>query len=141
MAGFHSPFDTLGLAWAAAPVVISNNTAMVSAILDVQGHENITFVVVTGTLADADATFTFLVEHDDDDGFGTATAAPDECLDPLEADASFDETLDNGVRYITYTPGRGAGKRFVRCTLTPAGNAAAAPLAMIAVTKPYSYGA
>lgn len=141
MAGFHNPFDTLGLAWAAAPVVISNNTAMVSAIFDLQGMENITFVVATGTLADNDATFTFLVEHDDVVGFGTAAAAPDECLTPLEAAASFDQDLDDGVRYITYTPDRGAGKQFVRCTLTPAGNAAAAPLAMIAVTKPYSYGA
>lgn len=141
MAGFHSLKDTLTFAYAAAPVVITDNTAMVSAIADLQGQESVTWVIVTGTLADADATFAVLVEHDDASNLGTAAAAPDETLDPLEAAASFTFALDNGVRSISYTPGRGAGKRYARLTVTPAANTGNAPLAAIAIFKPLSYGA
>ena len=148
MAGFHSVKDTLHFAFGAAPVVITDNTAVVSAIVDLQGLENVTWAIITGTLADADATFAVTVAHGnavDSESAPTAItdtgAAPDECLDPLEADASFTFAADNVVRTIAYSPMRGAGKRYARITVTPSANSGNAPLAIVAVKKPYSFGA
>lgn len=147
MAGFHSTKDTLEFAFGAAPVVITDTTAVVSAVVDLQGYESVTWAIITGTLADADATFGVTVAHgdavDSESAPTTITdtgAAPDECLDPLEADASFTFAADNTVKTIAYAPGGGAGKRYARVTVTPAANSGNAPLAIVAVKKPYSYG-
>jgi hypothetical protein len=148
MAGFHSVKDILEFAHGAAPVVVTDNTAVVSAIVDMQGLENVTWAIITGTLADAAATFTVSVAHGDavDDAAAPTEitdtgAAPAATLDPPVADASFDQDDDNVVRTIAYSPMRGAGKRYARVTVTPAGNAGNAPLAIVAVKKPLSYGA
>ena len=102
----------------------TDNTAVVSPIVDRQGYGSLTFVIVTGTLADADATFTVLVEHDDAAGMGTAAAVPDADLIGTEALAGFTFAADQSARKIGY---RGT-KRYVRCTVTPAANASAAPI-------------
>src|SRR4051812_33066659 len=44
---------------------IVDNTATVSSIIDCQGYDAVTLVIVTGTDADADATFTALLEEGD----------------------------------------------------------------------------
>ena len=105
----------------------ADTTPVVSGIVDVQGFDSLTFLILTGTLADIDATFTVLVEHDDDIGFGAAAAVPDDELIGTEALAGFTFALDQGARKIGY---KGA-KRYVRCTVTPVANASAAPIGVV----------
>jgi hypothetical protein len=112
-----------------APVVITDNTASVGAIIDVQGFDALTYLIAAGTLADADATFAVLVEHADLANFSGAVAVPDEDLVGLEATAGFTFADDNETRKIGY---RGA-KRYVRLTITPSANAGAAPICAIAL--------
>lgn len=114
---------------AISPVSVADTTAQVSQIIDMQGYSSLTFVILTGSIADADATFTVLVEHDDASGFGTAAAVPDAQLVGTEALAGFQFDDDNETRKIGYV----GTKRYVRLTITPVANASAALLAAVAV--------
>lgn len=110
----------------AAPV---DNTPVVSAIVDLQGYDSLAFLIATGTLADADATFTVLVEDGDDPALADAAAVSDTYLLGTEALAGFTFADDGVTRKIGYV----GPKRYVRCTVTPANNTAAAPIAIIPV--------
>lgn len=114
---------------AISPVSVADNTAQVSQIIDRQGYDSLEFVILTGSLADADATFGVLVEHGDAANLSDAAAAPDADLLGTEALASFTFADDDETRKIGY---RGA-KRYVRLTITPAANASAALLAAVAI--------
>lgn len=111
------------------PAVVSNNTAQVGEVIDTLGYDSLTFVIGTGTLADADATFTALVEEGDESDLSDAAAVADADLIGTEALASFDQDADDSALKIGY---RGS-KRYARLTLTPAGNGAAAPLCALAI--------
>lgn len=117
---------------AISPVSVADTTAQVSQIIDMQGVDGLTFVILTGSIADADATFAVLVEHGDVSNLSDAAAVPDEQLVGTEALAGFQFDDDNECRKIGY---RG-GKRYVRLTITPAANASAALLAAVAVLRP-----
>lgn len=114
---------------AISPVSVADNTAQASQIIDMKGFGSLEFVIATGSLADADATFTVLVEHGDDSALGDAAAVPDAYLLGTEADASFTFAADDAVKKIGYA----GNKRYVRLTVTPAGNASAALLAAVAL--------
>lgn len=102
-----------------APVAArTDNTAIVSAIIDLKGYDSATFVIVTGTNTDANATFAVLVEDDDDGAMGTAAAVPDAQLVGTEALAGFTFADDVECRKIGYV----GTKRYVRVTVTPSGN-------------------
>lgn len=126
-----------------APVVVSDNTAQTTAIIDMQGKEFIELLVVTGAIADADATFAVTATHGDT---VDSVAAPTTITDAAAVDsasligtlagAGFTFAADNAVKRVGYNPNKGGGKRFVRFTVTPTGNAAAAPLAAIILAKP-----
>lgn len=115
----------------------SDNTAVVSPIVDRLGFDSLTFFIVTGTLVDADATFTVLVEDSDASNMTPATAVADGDLVPAdpastatpEEQASFTFAADGAERKIGY---RGT-KRYVRLTVTPANNTGAAPIAVVPV--------
>ena len=135
----NNVYATLGL----APVVVADNTAQSTAIVDLKGHKSVEFFVLTGAVADPDATFAVTMTHGDavDDVSNptsiTDSAAEDaDCLIGTLAGASFTFAADNTVKRVGYSPGRGAGKRFVRLTLTPTGNSGNAPLAILAVRMP-----
>lgn len=117
---------------AISPVSVADNTAQVSQIIDMQGSDALTFVILTGSLADADATFTVLVQHGDASNLSDAADVPDEQLIGTEALASFTFAADDVVRKIGYRGGR----RYVRLTITPAANASAALLAAVAILQP-----
>lgn len=109
---------------------ISDNTALVSGIVDRKGfYGGPTFLIAAGTIADADATFTVLVEHGDAANLSDAAAVPDADLIGTEALAGFTFADDGEPRKIGYK----GSKRYVRCTVTPANNASAAPLAIVPV--------
>jgi hypothetical protein len=121
--------NNITVARAIAPVSVSDNTAQVSQIIDRQGYDSLTFAIATGSLADADATFAVLVEHGDDSGLSDAAAVADADLLGTEALAGFTFADDNATRKIGYV----GGKRYVRLTITPSGNASAALIAASAI--------
>lgn len=111
------------------PVVVADNTAQVGAIIDRQGYDSLTYLIITGTLADADATFTVLLEEGDQANMSDAAAVDDADLIGTEALAGFTFADDGETRKLGY---RG-NKRYTRLTITPANNAGNAPIAAIAV--------
>lgn len=105
-----------GIAPAAA---VADNTPFVSQIVDVQGFGSCEFLVLLGSLADADVTFTVLVEDGNAANLSDAAAVADAYLLGTEVQAGFDFSHDNACRKIGYI----GPKRYVRVTITPANNA------------------
>lgn len=114
---------------AIAPVSVADNTAQVSQIIDKAGYDSLTFVILTGSIADADATFAVTLEHGDDSGLSDTAvpAAADLIGTTTLAGFQFDD--DNEPRKIGY---KGL-KRYVRLTITPSANASAALLSCVAI--------
>ena len=112
-----------------SPVSVSDNTAQVGQIIDRQGFHALTYVILTGSLADADATFTALLEEGDAANLSDATAVADADMIGTEALASFQFDDDNETRKLGYV----GNKRYTRLTITPANNASAAVIAAVAI--------
>lgn len=98
----------------------TNNTAIVSTIVDTAGYESCEFVIITGTNTDADVTFTVLVEDGNVSTLTDNAAVADAFLLGTETLAGFAFGDDAETRKIGYV----GGKRYVRVTITPADNAA-----------------
>lgn len=102
-----------------APVAArTDNTPVVSAIVDTKGYESCTLVVITGTNTDANATFAVLVEDGDDPALADNGAVDDINLVGTEELAGFTFADDVECRKIGYV----GAKRYVRMTVTPSGN-------------------
>lgn len=114
---------------AIAPVVATDNTALVSAVIDTLGYNSATFVIATGTLADADATFAVLLEEGDASDLSGGNAVADADLIGTEALAGFTFADDSETRKLGYK----GSKRYLRLTVTPSGNTGNAPIAAIAI--------
>jgi hypothetical protein len=115
---------------AIAPVVVTDNTAQVSAIIDLRDYDSCTFVIATGTLADADVTFAVTLDHGDASNLSDAAAVTAATgLVGTLALAGFTFADDGECRKVGYT----GVKRYVRLTITPSGNTGNAPLTAIAV--------
>lgn len=112
-----------------APVSVADNTAQVGQIIDRANFDSLTYLIATGSLADADATFTVLLEEGDAANLSDAAAVADADLIGTEALASFIFSDDNKCFKLGY---KGA-KRYTRLTITPANNASAAVIAAVAV--------
>lgn len=120
----YSEFDYVkGL----APIVVSDNTAQVSAILDCAQYDAVEVVVQTGVIADADVTFTATFEEGDDSGLSDAAAVA--AADIVGSVPSLTFASDGLVKTFGY---KGA-KRYIRLTITPANNTGSAPLAVLFV--------
>jgi len=111
----------------------TDNTAFVSQILDTQGIYSAEFVILCGSLADADATFTVLAEEGEQASLSDNTAVDDKDLVGLEVTASFDFSADNKVFKLGFRP---SGKRYKRVTITPANNTGNAFVAGVWITRP-----
>ncbi|TGQ19317.1 hypothetical protein [Mesorhizobium sp. M00.F.Ca.ET.217.01.1.1] len=96
----------------------TDNTAIVSQIVDTLGYGSVEFLILTGSLADADATFTVLVEHGDQSNLSDAATPSAGELLGTAALASFTFADDDKVFKIGYV----GSKRYVRVTITPANN-------------------
>lgn len=96
----------------------TDNTAIVSTILDTSAFFANEYCGLLGSIADADVSFTVLMEHGDDSGLSDATAVPDSDLLGTESGATFLFSDDNKAFKIGY---RGS-KRYIRLTITPANN-------------------
>lgn len=118
-----------------APAVGTDDTPLVGAIIDRLGYDSLTYLIQTGTLADAGATWTVLLEESDDSGMSGAGAVADADLIGTEALASFTQAADGKCLKLGYV----GNKRYTRLTLTPSGNAGNAPIsAMALLGMPYS---
>lgn len=117
---------------------VNDNTAQVGSVVDlaavlnaagdsVGAFDGLEFITNIGSLADANATFTALVEDSDDNV--TFAAVSDTFLLGTEAEASFQYDADNKARRIGYI----GSKRYVRYTITPAGNSGDAYFSVSAV--------
>lgn len=111
-----------------SPVSVADTTAQVGTVVDGQGFGSVTYLIATGSIADADATFTVLLEECDTSG-GTYTAVADADLLGTEALAAFQFDDDNECRKLGYI----GSKRYTRLTITPVANASAALLCAVAV--------
>lgn len=111
-------FSEVKCSRALAPVAATtDNTAYVSQIVDTQNYDSTLFVGQFGAIADADATFTVLVEDGDASNLSDNAAVSDANLIGVEA-MSLQFDSDNKTFKIGY---KGV-KRYVRVTITPAGN-------------------
>ena len=107
----------------------TDNTAIVTEIIDTRGFSSLVFSILLGILADADMTATILMEHGDDSGLSDAAAVPDTQIDPTEAIMAFDFADDNSARKMGYT----GDKRYVRMTITPVANTGDVPIGVLAI--------
>lgn len=128
MRDLHSNIDVKPVI---SPQIGTDNTAMVGAIIDIQGHESLEYIIATGTLADADATFTVLLEEGDAANLSDAAAVADADLLGTEALASFTFAADDKVFKLGYK----GNKRYTRLTITPAANTGNAPISAVAVME------
>jgi len=113
---------------------VSDNTVQVGDIIDTQEFYQVEFVTNIGTLLDAAATFSVLVEDGDDPALSDAAPVGVEFLIPTGQDATTTAgfagaTDSDSVRRIGYV----GDKQFVRYTITPATNAAAADFGVSAL--------
>jgi hypothetical protein len=118
-----------------SPVSVADNTAAVGQIIDRLGFESLTYIIATGSIADADATFAVLLEESDASNMDGAAAVADADMisqtsgSAPEAAAGFQFDDDNEVRKLGYI----GNKRYTRLTITPSANASAALLSAVAV--------
>lgn len=104
---------------AIAPVAArTDNTAVVSSIIDLQGYDAAMFAISIGTNTDVNATFAVLVEEGDASNLSGGNAVADADLIGTEVLAGFQFDDDTETRKIGY---RGS-KRYIRLTITPTGN-------------------
>jgi hypothetical protein len=112
-----------------SPASVADTTAQVGEIISRKGYDSLTYVIATGSIADADATFTVLLEESDAANMDGAAAVADADLIGTEALAAFQFDDDNECRKLGYI----GNKEYTRLTITPVGNASAALLAAVAV--------
>lgn len=111
--------NNLDLKRALSPVAArTDNTAIVSEVLDTRGAGSAMLAIMIGANTDANATFTVLIEESDAANMSGATAVADADLTGTEALAGFAFDDDNECRKIGYV----GNKRYIRATITPAGN-------------------
>lgn len=108
---------------------VTDNTPFVGQIISQAGFDGLVYVILSGTEADADATFTVLLEHGNLADGSDMAAVPDRDLLGNEVLAGFQFDDDNETRKLGYV----GGKPYTRITITPASNASAAYVSVIAV--------
>ncbi len=104
-----------------SPASQSDDTAIVSQIVDTANFDTLSFLIQLGSIADANVTFVILVEDGDDSGLSDNAAVNDVFLIGTESGAAFLFSDDNKTVKIGYI----GPKRYVRVTITPNGNGSA----------------
>lgn len=116
---------------AIAPQVVTDGTTLKSGAIDTQGYESVTFVILLGTLADADADWDVTVKEGSTSTQTAHTAVADAELIGTEALAGFDYADDGACRKIGYK----GGERYASIEIddTGAPNSGNAPIAVLAI--------
>lgn len=112
-----------------SPISQAGNTAMVGAIIDRKGFDSLEFAITLGTITTAGTTYTALLEEGDVANLSDAAAVADADLIGTEALASFVDSEINTTKGLGYK----GSKRYVRLTMTPAGNTGASTMCAIAI--------
>jgi hypothetical protein len=123
---FKDVSSSIKLTSGLTPRVATDNTALVSDVLDCAGFTGALAMISYGTIADVDATFTTLLEESDASGSGFAAVA-DADLIGTEAGAN-PLFSDDGKTFKLAYKGQ---KRYLRLTITPAANSGNVPVCMI----------
>lgn len=126
---YKSQAENILVKRAISPQNETGDSALVSQIIDTKGYGSVSFVIATGSLADANATFTVLVEDGDDASLTDNAEVSDTFLIDTETNASFNYDNDDKVRWIGYV----GKKRYVRLTITPSGNSGDAYISAVAI--------
>jgi len=115
----HDLHNRLSFLRSNSPVTLTNlNTAQVGQIIDMTDLMSLEFIIAAGAMTDAGSTLTPLVEHGEVANLSDAAAVDDVDLLGTEAAATFTQAEDDTVKSVGYV----GTKRYVRLTLTPAGN-------------------
>lgn len=112
-----------------SPISQAGNTAMVGAIMDMQGFSAAEFLITLGTITTAGTTYTALLEEGSVANLSDAAAVADADLLGTEALASFIDSEINTTKKLGYK----GNKRYIRLTMTPAGNTGASTMAAVCV--------
>jgi len=114
---------------------IIDNTPLVSQIIDRRGFDSVAFVILTGLLTSAGASFSVTLQHGNDPALADAATVPAAQLSGTLAAAGFTGNDDDKTRKLGYLGTR----RYLRLTITPSNNAAAASIAAVALLgHPYN---
>ncbi len=97
------------------PKSISDNTAIVGAIIDSVGYGAIEYVIHSGAISDNASTYTPLLEDCDVSDCSDNAAVADAYLLGTESAASFSGLEDDTIKLLGYI----GNKRYTRLTLTP----------------------
>lgn len=87
---------------AITPRLISDDTAALSAAIDVRHYKSVTFIILLGAIADADATWTVTIHEGSTSTQADHTAVEDKDLIGTEALAGFQFDDDGECRKIGY---------------------------------------
>ena len=112
-----------------SPVSTTGNTAIVGAIMDMQGFSAAEFLITLGTVVTSGTTYTALLEEGAVANLSDAAAVADADLLGTEALASFIDSEINTTKKLGYK----GNKRYIRLTMTPAGNTGASTMAAVCV--------
>lgn len=96
----------------------TDNTAIVSSIIDVRDYGSAIFALSIGTNTDANATFAVTMDESNDSGMSGSNAVAAGDLTGTYALAGFTFADDTETRKIGYV----GTKRYIRLTVTPSGN-------------------
>jgi hypothetical protein len=97
----------------------TDNTAIVSQIIDRAGYESLVFGINIGANTDTNATFAVTMDHGDAANLSDAAAVPASSIGGGLTNAAFTAASDdNKMRKVSYMGSR----RYVRLTITPTGN-------------------
>lgn len=138
--------NTLQYQMGLAPAINTDlgTTPVATAIIDMADKMALEFILLLGTLSDANATYAVTVQHGD---AVDSESAPTSITDSAEAtgtdligtlaDAGFTFAADGAIRKIGYA----GTKRWVKLTVTPTGaDSGNTPLAILALSTPRKRG-
>lgn len=118
--------------WAKVPAAISTDTTTASNIIDTQGFDKVTFVMICG--AYTDGTYTPAVSESDDSGMSGENAVADAELTRTEADAAISAATTNSTD-ATGKIGYLGNKRYVTCDIVSASTSSGATVGVLAILE------
>lgn len=118
---------------ALTPRVVTDGTAQVSAAIDVRHYKSVTFIIMLGTLADADATWAVTVKEGSTATQASHTAVADKDLIGTEALAGFTFASDGACRKIGYKGDQDYVSIEIDDVTANTGNA---PMAVLVILEP-----
>jgi hypothetical protein len=120
------------IVWAKTPTAISTDTTTASNIIDTQGYDKVTFVIIAS--AYTDGTYTPAVSESDDSGMSGENAVADADLTRLETAAAVSAATTNSTdasKKIGYL----GSKRYVTCDIVSTSTSSGATVGVMAILE------